>query len=115
MNLCDNCSKSIIGDKFVFNPDKNDNKKFCSQICCENYYAPDCSECGKKARLGLHKPEKKDNKKFCSSFCMNKHYEEQDKQTVLNFWQKYKTWIIGGGVVLTLLIILGVIFGRKKK
>ncbi|CAG8848433.1 12457_t:CDS:2, partial [Racocetra persica] len=55
MPLCDECSKPIIGDKFVFNPEKNDGKQFCSQICCENYYAPNCSECGKKARLGLHK------------------------------------------------------------
>ena len=90
MTICDNCSKPIIGDKFVFSPEKKDDKKFCSQICCESYYAPICSECGKKARLGLHKPEKKDDKKFCSSACMNKHYEEETKQTVANFWQKYR-------------------------
>jgi len=90
MNLCDECLKPIIGDKYVFNPEKNDDKKFCSQICCENHYAPNCSECGKKARLGLHRPEKKDDKKFCSSTCLNKHYEEETKQSIAKFWHKYK-------------------------
>ena len=83
--FCDNCMKPIIGDRYVYKPDKNDNKKFCSQTCCENYYAPNCAECGKKAILGLHKPDKNDGKKFCSTACMNKHYDKETKQQVSDF------------------------------
>jgi hypothetical protein len=107
--------KPIIGDRYVYKAEKNDNKKFCSQICCNEYYAPNCAECGKKAILGLHKSDKNDGKKFCGTTCMNKHYDKETKQQVSDFWQKYKSWIIGGGVGLVLLIILGVVFSGSKK
>ncbi|RHZ36380.1 hypothetical protein [endosymbiont GvMRE of Glomus versiforme] len=48
MVLCDECLKPIIGDKFVFNPDKNDGKKFCSKVCAEKYYRTAAVEAAKK-------------------------------------------------------------------
>lgn len=41
--------------------------------------------------------------------------EKETKSSSSNFWENYKGWIIGGGILLVLLIILGMIFGNKKK
>ena len=75
------------------------------------YYGFKCAECGKKLDLLFEK----DGKHFCGTTCMNKHFDKETKEQVSNFWEKYKGWIIGGAVILVLLIILGVIFGNKKK
>ena len=90
--FCDNdkCSREIIG-RYVYNNDKKilKGKKFCSMACMEQYYRTYSGE-----NLGGGKPSS-------SSSDFN--------------WKDYQGWIIGGGIFLVLLIILGLVFGGKKK
>ena len=47
-----------------------------------------------------------------------KELEDLEKETnssPSDFWGNYKGWIIGGVVILVILIILGIVFGSKKK
>ena len=57
----------------------------------------------------------KDGKKFCGTTCQNKYSNRETKEQVSNFWEKYKGWIIGGGVALVVIIVLGIVLGSRKK
>ena len=63
------------------------------------------------------KPELKD-KKFCSHACMEQYYNKtkskKNEQVVSDFWKNYKGWIIGGGIGLVIIIVLGIVFSRKR-
>ena len=111
MTLCDQCLKPITG-QYHYSEEKNDDKKFCCSKCMYEYYGFKCAECG-KVLPGI--AFEKDGKKFCGTTCQNKHSSKETNEQVSNFWQEYKGWIIGGIVIIVLLIILGIIFGNKKK
>ncbi|RIA79279.1 hypothetical protein C1645_746008 [Glomus cerebriforme] len=46
MTTCEQCLKPITG-KYVYSPDKNDGKKFCSTNCMYEHYGRKCDKCGK--------------------------------------------------------------------
>lgn len=122
MTICDKCSKTITGE-YVYNKDqKDEGKKFCTLYCMHEYYGVPCEECGKKSAHWVVSPDKNDDKKFCSNYCLQAYYRSgkggggDSFSSASNFnWKDYQGWIIGGVVILVLLIILGIVFGSKKK
>lgn len=110
---CSQCGKEILSDEYITNREKDDGKKFCCSSCFNEYYAPNCFQCSKKSPNWVYNKKDK-SKKFCSNNCMEQFYDSSSNSEKESFSETTK-WIIAGGVLIVVLIIVWKIVDKIEK